>query len=82
MGRPADEEEARPIFGAPNKKEALRRFNARRKKWIKEEERAVRCLEKGLYSFLHFYDFPEEMRRKIRTTNILEKAIREARRRD
>ena len=40
--------EARRIFSAPNKKKALRRFKAWRKKWIVEEERAVRCLEKGL----------------------------------
>lgn len=37
-------DEARLIFSAPNKKEALRRFKAWRSKWIVEEERAVRCL--------------------------------------
>ena len=74
-------DEARLIFSAPNKKEALRRFKAWREKWIVEEERAVRCLEKGLYNCLHFYDFPEEMWKMIRTTNILERAFREVRRR-
>ena len=72
---------ARLIFGAPNKKEALKRFKAWRSKWIIEEERAVKCLEKGLYNCLHYYDFPEEMWKKIRTTNILERAFREVRRR-
>ncbi len=59
----------------------MRRFKAWRSKWIIEEERAVKCLEKGLYNCLHYYDFPEEMWKKIRTTNILERAFREVRRR-
>ena len=74
-------DEARLIFGAPNRKEALKRFKAFRSKWIVEEERAVKCLEKGLYNCLHYYDFPLEIRKSIRTTNILERAFREVRRR-
>ncbi len=50
-------------------------------KWIIEGKRAVRCLKKGLYNCLHPCDFPEEMWKKIRTTNILERAFGEARRR-
>ncbi|MDY6796353.1 MAG: IS256 family transposase [Actinomycetota bacterium] len=74
-------DEARLIFEASNKKEALKRFKAWRKKWIIREERAVKCLEKELYNCLHYYDFPEEMWKKIRTTNILERSFREVRRR-
>jgi transposase-like protein len=70
-------DEARLIFGAPNKKEALRRFKAWRSKWIVEEERAVPCLEKGLYNCLHYYDFPEEMWKKIsRRLSACERATR------
>ncbi len=72
---------AKQIFAAPNRKEALRRFKAWRSKWIIEVERAVRCLEKGLYNCLHYYDIPEEMWEKIRTTNVLERAFREVRQR-
>lgn len=69
------------IFGAPNRKEALKRFKQWREKWIIEEERAVKCLEKGLHNRLRYYHFPEEIWKKIRTTNILERAFREVRRR-
>lgn len=46
--------EARLIFGAPNRKEALRRFKQWRKKWIVEEERAIKFLGKGLYNCLYY----------------------------
>lgn len=35
----------------------------------------------GPYNFPHYRDFPEEMGKKIRTTNILERAFRKVRRR-
>ena len=38
-------------------------------------------LEKDLFHCLHYYRFPEELWRTIRTTNILERAFREVRRR-
>ncbi len=72
---------ARQTFAAPNRKEALRRFKAWRSKWIIKEERAVRCLEKGLYNCLRSCDFPEEMWKKIRATDVLERAFPKVRRR-
>jgi transposase-like protein len=81
MNRPNGLEEARLIFGAENRKEAIKRFKAWEAKWIVEEERAVRCMKKELYSCLQFYDFDKELWKSIRTTNILERTIREVRRR-
>ena len=73
--------EAKLIFAAPHKKEAKARFKIWKQKWRIEEERAVRCLEKDLYHCLHFYDFERAVGKSIRTTNILERAFRELRRR-
>ena len=73
--------EAKNIFAAPSRKEAVARFKAWQEKWQVEEERAVRCMEKDLYHCLHYYAFPKEMWKRIRTTNGLERAFREVRRR-
>jgi len=72
---------AKDIFNAPSRKEAIKRFKTWREKWQVEEERAVKCLEKDLYHCLHYYSFPEELWKKIRTTNMLERKFREVRRR-
>lgn len=73
--------EAKAIFAAPSRREAIRRFKTWKEKWQVEEERAVRCMEKDLHHCLHYYSFPKEWWKKIRTTNILERAFREVRRR-
>jgi transposase-like protein len=66
--------EAKDILNAPSQREAIRRFKVWKGKWQVEEERAVRCLEKDFYHCLH-YSFPEELWKKIRTTNLLERAF-------
>ena len=43
--------------------------------------RAVACVERDLEELLAFYAFPAAHWRKIRTTNIIERAFREVRRR-
>jgi len=73
--------EAKDIFAAPSRREAIRRFKAWKERWQVEEERAVRCMEKDLYHCLHYYSFPKELWRKVRTTNLLERDFREVRRR-
>jgi len=73
--------EAKLIFAAENRKEAVKRFKTWEARWLVEEERAVKCLKKDLFNCLHFYDFPKERWKSIRTTNILERAFREVRRR-
>jgi len=73
--------EAKLIFAADSRKEALKRFKTWEARWQVEEERAVKCMKKDLFNCLHFDDFPPERWKSIRTTNILERAFREVRRR-
>jgi transposase-like protein len=73
--------EAKGIFNAPSRREAIRRFKTWQVNWQVEAERAVRCMEKDLYHCLHYYSFPENLWKKVRTTNILERDFREVRRR-
>ena len=73
--------EARLIWAAPNRKEAIRRFKEWEVKWYPEAERAVKCLRKDLYACLKYYDLPKEHWKTVRTTNILERSFREVRRR-
>jgi len=73
--------EAKDVFNAPSRREGIKRFKTWKDKWQVEEERAVRCMEKDLYHCLHYYSFPEELWKKIRTTNLLERDFREVRRR-
>jgi len=50
-------------------------------KSLKEVPRAVECFEKDLDVCLSFYSFPYRHWDRIRTTNIIERAFREFRRR-
>jgi len=72
---------AKVIFNAPSRREAIKRFKEWKETWHIEEERAVRCMEKDLYHCLHYYSFPKELWKKIRTANVLERDFREVRRR-
>jgi putative transposase len=81
VNRPHCLKEAKLIFQADSRKEALRRFKSWEAKWLIEEERAVRCMRKDLFSCLHYYAFDKELWKSIRTTNILERTFREMRRR-
>ncbi len=69
------------IFYAGSRREAIRLFKEAKERWVVEEERAIRCLEKDLKSCLVYYDFPESLWKTIRSTNVLERAFREIRRR-
>jgi transposase-like protein len=81
MNRPYCLKEAKLIFASDTRKEAIKRFRDWEAKWIVEEERAVKCLKKDLFNCLHYYKFEKELWKSIRTTNILERAFREVRRR-
>lgn len=72
---------AKGVFAAQSRGEALERFKAWKARWQVEEERAVRCLERHLHHCLYYYRFPKEVWKQIRTTNVLERAFREVRRR-
>jgi transposase-like protein len=73
--------EARDIYEAPNRQEAIKRFRAWKTKWIKEAPEAVRCLETDLEALLEFFDCPPGLWKKLRTTNAIERLFVEVRRR-
>jgi putative transposase len=47
----------------------------------RKRSEAMRCLEEGLEDSLRFYNFPEIDKRRISSTNVLERTNREIRRR-
>jgi len=81
LNRPHCLKEAKLIFASESRNEAIKRFRAWESKWIVEEERAVKCMKKDLFNCLHYYNFDKGLWKSIRTTNILERAFREVRRR-
>ena len=73
--------ELKTIYDAKNRQAAIDAFKAWKKKWHKVSIRAVACIENDLEELLCVYSFPEAQRKKIRTTNIIERSFREVRRR-
>jgi len=74
-------DEARKIWAASSRQEALETFKAWKDKWFVQAERAVLCLEKDLHDCFHYFEFDPQLWKTIRTTNALERAFREVRRR-
>jgi putative transposase len=72
---------AKLIYLAPSQLEARRRFRLWRDRWMKEEPKAVACLEKDIGEMLEFLALPEKDRVMMRTTNRIERVFREVRRR-
>ena len=73
--------DARKIYYAENKKDAINKFKIFKANWINKNQRAVDCIEKDLEELLNFYDFDKLLWKKIRTTNVIERAFLEVRRR-
>jgi len=73
--------EARSIYSAKNKKEAERSYSKWEKQWRPIAPKAVRCIEKDIEELLNFYSCPKEIWGKVRTTNVIERAFREVRKR-
>jgi putative transposase len=73
--------EARAIYLAPHRTAAIRSYRLWDDKWRLTYPAAVACLEKDLDELLNFFDTPVEHRIKVRTTNVIERAFREVRRR-
>lgn len=73
--------EARSIYSAMSRSEAIQEHRSWARKWRPISPDAVKCLERDLEELLNFYSCPKEMRKKLRTTNVIERAFREVRRR-
>ena len=73
--------DARFIYTADNRKKAVRAYDEWARAWRPVAPNAVKCLERDLEELLNFYACPREMWKKLRTTNVIERAFREVRRR-
>jgi transposase-like protein len=73
--------EARDIYEASNRSDAIQRFRRWKTKWIKIAPEAVRCLEADLEALLEFFECPRPLWKKLRTTNAIERLFVEVRRR-
>lgn len=73
--------EAAAIYRAASKNEALRAFRSWQQHWQQRRPRAVACIERDLESLLNFFQVPSAHWKKVRTTNVIERAFREVRRR-
>jgi transposase-like protein len=74
-------EEAKLIYQAPHRTEAIVRFRAWKKRWRREAAGAVACLERDLEELLAFFDCPKAHWKRLRTTNVIERLFVEVRRR-
>lgn len=79
--------EAKEIYKASTKREAVRIFKRWKNHWYRIYPQAVNCIEKDLDELLNFLEIPikeqyrKSIRRRIRTTNVIERSFREVRRR-
>ncbi len=72
---------ARLIYLAKHRKEAVKAYKNWELKWRSVYPDAANCLDKDLDEMLNFLDCPIAHRVKVRTTNVIERAFREVRRR-
>jgi len=73
--------DAQRIYLARNAAQARRAFQRFRFHWHSTYPRLVRRLERDLPELLTFFDFPQPLWRKLRTTNAIERCFVEVRRR-
>ena len=74
-------EQLKQIWLQPDRRSAERLAELLIKEYEGKYPEAMRCLEEGLEDSLQFYNFPEIDKRRISSTNVLERTNREIRRR-
>jgi putative transposase len=72
---------AQAIYRAKSRREAQAACRSFAASWRKQYPAMVRRLERDLPELLSYYNFPEHLWRKLRTTNIIERCFVEVRRR-
>jgi putative transposase len=72
--------DAAKIYRAPSARAALRRAKRWAQRWQDKEPLAVRLFMQGLQKTFVYYKSPKELWRKVRTTNVVERYLREVRR--
>lgn len=74
-------EEAKLIYQAQNRTQALQLFRQWKGRWQKQAPKAVACLESDLEELLAFFACPKIHWKRLRTTNVIERLFVEVRRR-
>ena len=74
-------EEAKLIYQAPHRTEALNRFRQWKTRWRHRAPKAVACLETDLEELLAFFGCLKTHWKRLRTTNVIERLFVEVRRR-
>ncbi len=69
------------IYQASTEEEALRVFEKFKERWGLKYPKVVKSWEKELYKLLTFLKYPESIQRVIYTTNLIERTIKEIRKR-
>lgn len=72
-------EEAKLIYQAAHQQEALARFRSWKGRWQAAAPRAVQCLEANLEELFSIFRLPAVQRRRLRTTNVIERLFAEVR---
>lgn len=74
-------EQAKLIYQATNRTEAIQLFRQWKRRWQARAPKAVACLEADLEELLAFFDCPKVHWKRLRTTNVIERLFVEVRRR-
>ena len=74
-------DQAKLIYQATNRTEAIRLFRQWKRRWQGQAPKAVACLERDLEELLAFFDCPKVHWKRLRTTNVIERLFVEVRRR-
>jgi transposase-like protein len=72
---------AQAMYLAESRAQAVTAFRSFRARWLREYGPMVRRLERDLPELLSVFAFPAHLRRKLRTTNVIERCFVEVRRR-
>lgn len=72
---------ARAIYNAKSRKEAKKRFEEFKDNWEAVYPKAVECIKKDWVTLTEFFNAPRQMWKKLRTTNVIDRAFREIRKR-
>lgn len=73
--------QAAQIMRATSSAMAAKLFRQWKRDWATKIPRAVNCLERDFERLIPVFSFPKELRKMLRTTNVIERCFREVRRR-
>ncbi|AIF42483.1 IS256 family transposase [Virgibacillus sp. SK37] len=74
-------EDLKPVYRAEDKEQALENFEKFKQNWKKIYPKVIQSWEEDLSDLLRFYDYPPIIRPQIYTTNTIERAIKEIKKR-